>query len=319
MVDVFLSYSSQDLVRARRIEGALSAAGYEVFWDQTTPPGADWDTWIREKLSTARTVVVLWSKASIASANVRHEAIIARNADKLIPVLIDELSPADFPMGLYVVQAVKLDRWGGNASDTAFRRLMAAVAAHTEKSGAPKSRPSNPAKLVLLGSLLAVGVALILSLTLLPSSRDQECRAFQEPDPLHPPDAVVSVRYSRALDTCLEFVAARASNQFTIYDINNNFIRDEWYASLVDGTPSEVTGKRPVFHCDRYGAECALEDQVRARDGQLFTVPYGEYLDNCEGGPARAVATPSAPYDSARCEALFEDARPRYLGAGHQN
>lgn len=314
MVDVFLSYSSEDLVRARRVERALTVAGYEVFWDQTTPPGADWDTWIREKLSTARTVVVLWSKTSIASANVRHEAIIARDAGKLIPVLIDPLSPTDFPMGLYLVQAAKLDRWDGDPDDIAFQQLISEIAARTGKLSVDAAKPSrvNPKKWVLLGSLLALSVALIFSLTLLPSRRDQECRALQRPDTLRPPDAVASVRYSQALDTCLEFVSARASNDFAIYDISNNFMRDEYDTGFGDG-PLHIT-KRMVFSCTRDGASCAIEDQVRARGGRVYTVPYDDYLDNCEGGPSMATLTPASPYSAARCEALFVDARRRYLG-----
>ena len=37
-----------------RVRDALEQAGYEVFWDQSTPPGKDWDSWIRDQLSTAR-------------------------------------------------------------------------------------------------------------------------------------------------------------------------------------------------------------------------------------------------------------------------
>ena len=80
-----------------QLQSALIARGLDVFWDQAVPPGQDWDGWIRSKLSRARVVVVLWSKTSVASPNVRHEAMIARDAGKLVPVLIDDLQPTDFP------------------------------------------------------------------------------------------------------------------------------------------------------------------------------------------------------------------------------
>ena len=48
----------------------------------------------------------MWTKASVASPNVRHEAIIAREAEKILPVMVDDLKPTDFPMGLFMVQAL---------------------------------------------------------------------------------------------------------------------------------------------------------------------------------------------------------------------
>jgi hypothetical protein len=92
------------------VRDALQEAGYDVFWDQSTPAGQDWDSWIRERLSGAKLVVVLWTKASVASPNVRHEAIIAREAGKLLPVMVDALAPTDFPMGLFMVQALMIGR-----------------------------------------------------------------------------------------------------------------------------------------------------------------------------------------------------------------
>jgi hypothetical protein len=93
-----------------RLRDALGAAGYDVFWDQSTPPGKDWDSWIRDQLTGAKLVIALWTKSSVASPNVRHEAIIAREAGKLLPLMVDELQPTDFPMGLFMVQALMIGR-----------------------------------------------------------------------------------------------------------------------------------------------------------------------------------------------------------------
>src|SRR3712207_2433826 len=91
MPDIFLSYSSKDRAVAERIQAGLAEQGYDVFWDQSTPPGIDWDSWIRAKLADSRCVSVLWSKTSVSSPNVRHEAIIGQQRHKLLPVMIDEL------------------------------------------------------------------------------------------------------------------------------------------------------------------------------------------------------------------------------------
>ena len=55
-------------------------------------------------------MIVLWTKASVASPNVRHEAIIARDAGKLLPVIAEDLEPTDFPMGLFHTQALDIGR-----------------------------------------------------------------------------------------------------------------------------------------------------------------------------------------------------------------
>jgi hypothetical protein len=117
MADVFFSYSSKDRERVRPVHDMLTDAGFDVFWDQEVPPGQDWDAWIRGHLEKARCVVVFWSKSSVASENVRHEAIIARDRDLLLPVLIDRLGASDFPMGLLVVQAADLMGWTGDPDD----------------------------------------------------------------------------------------------------------------------------------------------------------------------------------------------------------
>ncbi len=144
MADVFLSYSSKDRAAAERVQAALSRAGIDVFWDQETPPGVDWDTWIRGKLSNARAAVVLWSKESIASPNVRHEAIVARDAGKLVPVMIETLAASDFPMGLYLVQGIQLQDWR-NASSGGMARLVTEVEARLGRGvGAGRAPPKTP-------------------------------------------------------------------------------------------------------------------------------------------------------------------------------
>jgi hypothetical protein len=177
LADVFLSYSSKDRKAAERVERALSGHGIEVFWDQETPPGVDWDTWIRDKLANAKVVVVLWSKDSIASPNVRHEAIVARDVGKLVPAMIETLSPGDFPMGLYLVQGVQLQDWR-DAQSAGMERLVAEVRARLgrETGGTAPPKPARIAtathpsrvSLMLVGLVLAAVLGLVGWLVLKP-------------------------------------------------------------------------------------------------------------------------------------------------------
>jgi len=139
------------------VRDALQEAGYDVFWDQSTPAGQDWDSWIRERLTGAKLVVVLWTRASVASPNVRHEAIIAREAGKLLPVMVDELTPNDFPMGLFMVQALMIGRTPRQFA-AARARFLDDVRARIGDGGAAGPAPARirrPRKKLLIG--LAAG------------------------------------------------------------------------------------------------------------------------------------------------------------------
>jgi hypothetical protein len=147
-----------------RVRDALEAAGYEVFWDQSTPPGKDWDSWIRDQLTGARLVIALWTKSSVASPNVRHEAIIAREAGKLLPVMVDELKPTDFPMGLFMVQALMIGhtaREFNAVRDKFLAEVQARVGAGNEaRAAAPApAKPGRSRRRLLIG--LAAGLILL--------------------------------------------------------------------------------------------------------------------------------------------------------------
>ena len=145
---------------------ALAEAGYEVFWDQATPAGQDWDSWIRERLTGARLVVTLWTKSSIASPNVRHEAIIAREAGKLLPVMVDELEPTDFPMGLFMVQALMIGR-SARQFGAARAKFLDEVRARIGAGGAaPAARKPKRRKRLFVGlgaGALAAAIALFFA------------------------------------------------------------------------------------------------------------------------------------------------------------
>jgi TPR repeat protein len=123
MTDIFLSYSSTDRERVRPIRDGLVDIGYGVFWDIEVPPGTNWDQFIRERISESRVVIVFWTSNSCSSLNVHQEAVIARDAGKLVPVLLEPLPAAKLPMGFYVVQAIDLAR-GRQANTTAPYELL---------------------------------------------------------------------------------------------------------------------------------------------------------------------------------------------------
>jgi len=130
MPDIFLSYSRKDEDKARAVRAALQALDYEVFWDRELTPGTpDWDSRLKDTIANSGCVIVLWSRDSVQSGPVKHEAEIAFQAGKLIPALLAPLGVTDFPMGHFHAQAAVLIDWAEDAAHPEFQKLAAAVAA----------------------------------------------------------------------------------------------------------------------------------------------------------------------------------------------
>lgn len=96
MSRVFLSYARDDERRARQVAGALERAGHEVWWDRHLGSGSCFTEEIEQALAAAEAVIVLWSKASVASPWVRDEAAVGRDAGRLVPARIEDVEP---PLG----------------------------------------------------------------------------------------------------------------------------------------------------------------------------------------------------------------------------
>ncbi len=91
MGPVFISYSSRDRDRVAELAGALTAQGFQVWWDTELPPGADWDERIQRALEASRTVLVVWSENAMASREVRAEATYGLQEKKLLPIRIEDV------------------------------------------------------------------------------------------------------------------------------------------------------------------------------------------------------------------------------------
>lgn len=154
MANVFLSYSSKDREQAYALRDTLVKIGYTVFWDVDTPAGANWDEWIRQNLTEAGCVIVLWSRSSVHSPNVQHEAHIARELGKLVPATLDDISPLELPMGFFTTQAVPLANWSGERASSDLAPLLRAIATSLSSTFVRKD-DSAPVELSLLRTLAA--------------------------------------------------------------------------------------------------------------------------------------------------------------------
>lgn len=145
MVDIFLSYGSEDRDRARGIASAFADRGWSVWWDRELVPGANFRQAIEKELASAKCVVVLWSKTSIRKSFVIEEANEGNKRGILLPALIDEL--VDQPLGFRSIHAARLWDWNPGLQHAAFELLVTAIGA---LAGSPATQTASPRQLVVL-------------------------------------------------------------------------------------------------------------------------------------------------------------------------
>ena len=124
MSDIFISYGSLDRGRAKLIADALAGQGWSVWWDRMISPGKEFDEVIEGALDSAKCVVVLWSKTSVASSWVKTEAAEAMRRKILVPALIDDVK---IPLEFRRLQAADLRQWEGDSSSAELRNLIGSI------------------------------------------------------------------------------------------------------------------------------------------------------------------------------------------------
>lgn len=190
---VFLSYCREDLPRAQIVIDALAAEGMDVWWDQHIRTGSAWRIETERRLKAARAVVVLWTRASVASEWVLEEADSGRQRGILCPV---RLEPVDQPIGFGSTQACDLSRWKGDRHDPQWRHFVASLSAILDAPvpEPPRSRRSRVAVAAIVAGVVAALLLLMSPLglgwfggaaaTLAEKSEWKQIRASRECAPL---------------------------------------------------------------------------------------------------------------------------------------
>jgi TIR domain len=143
MSDVFISYKREEQPVARKLANALEAEGWTVWWDPKLRAGERFNDVIENALNEAKCVIVLWSERSVRSKYVIDEATYALDKDKLVPVLIENVS---LPFRFKGVHTRKLLDWDGSKDFSEFRKLVediAAIAGSPVTGAGPKAEQAN--------------------------------------------------------------------------------------------------------------------------------------------------------------------------------
>ena len=142
MADIFLSYAREDEARARVVAAGLESRGWSVFWDRRIPTGHDFGEHLQQQINTARCIVVLWSKASVASRFVRDEATEGLDG-RLVPALIEAVNQ---PLGFRQLQAADLRNWHGERPHVEFDWFVDSIATIVAAASVSTSERSDPAR-----------------------------------------------------------------------------------------------------------------------------------------------------------------------------
>ena len=121
---IFISYARADRPRVAPLAAALTANGYDVWWDALIEGGAGFAKTIESKLEKADAVLVVWSATSVVSDWVRDEAAHARDRKRIVPVTIDG---TDAPLGFRQYHTVDLSHWRGNADAPEMASVLAGI------------------------------------------------------------------------------------------------------------------------------------------------------------------------------------------------
>ncbi len=181
MSSVFLSYSREDLDKAKAVASSLEQLGHSVWWDRQLQGGSRFSQEIDQALQRSDAVVVLWSHSSIESAWVQDEAAEGRDSGRLVPVVIDKSKP---PLGFRQYQAVDLSDWKGRGKIGEIEALHQAILAkpHSPEAAAATKAGTKPGlargdyrrPVMLGGGVLALVVAGLMAWFMWPTTHSNE-------------------------------------------------------------------------------------------------------------------------------------------------
>ena len=169
MADIFISYARHDREQVEALARVLEKAGFSVWWDRDIAVGETFSKTIEKELNAANAVVVAWSEYGNASEWVKDEASLARDQNKLFPILLDGASA---PLGFQQFQSADFSAWNGEEAAAEIQTLIAALHKNTAPrapAAAPQSEASFQKKTAAprnsKNMLIAAGVGAVIAIS----------------------------------------------------------------------------------------------------------------------------------------------------------
>ena len=139
MADIFISYSQKDRAWVKRLVDALTAEGWEVWWDLKIRAGESFDQVIEHTLEHVSCVVGVWSSNSVKSEWVRAESAWAKDCDRFVSIRID--NDLQLPLKFYHVHTANMAGWDGSRKSSSFRSLVRDISSLAPLPESDKKHP----------------------------------------------------------------------------------------------------------------------------------------------------------------------------------
>lgn len=137
MTDVLICFQKERRTHAERLAATLEAYGYETGWDREPSAAAGPLERAETHPERSQIVIVLWCSASVRSAPVYSEAILAKTSGRLIEVYLEWVEP---PPGFEPAQGLALVNWSGEPDVGSIDSLLNALA---EQLGTRRRSPNH--------------------------------------------------------------------------------------------------------------------------------------------------------------------------------
>jgi TIR domain-containing protein len=149
MADIYISCVEADSSFVWQLASQLESRGWSVWWDKDFRADADVAAETERELVSARRVLVLWTRASVSSPFVLHDAHTAFDANKLVQVKASDVRVSDIPRSLQslpLLDAVDLVAIARELSNRREKSAdLPAETVHSEQ-GQPSPTPEEPSQ-----------------------------------------------------------------------------------------------------------------------------------------------------------------------------
>jgi hypothetical protein len=148
VADVFIGYATEDSRRATEVAEALVASGVMAWLEPGVQARSLLAAEIKNQLSRARCVLILWSHHSLHSMWVRDQAKAGHERGALLPVLIEPLDAREeVPSEFHDLRFEDLSTWNGDSQAIEFVKLTERI---RQMAGSSATLASLPGKTVFV-------------------------------------------------------------------------------------------------------------------------------------------------------------------------